>query len=261
MVARSAFTRRRFLLASAGVAAAAMAPVMNLAAPASAQGSNLRTINANGVRLRSGAGLRFSVVRVLNTGEQVELIGLGGFADGYEWAFLRVSRTGETGNVASQFLSPVSGGSYPIGSTYHVDTANGGGAFLRAAASTSAAVVRVVANGTNGTIQSAPTQASGYTWHQVSIAGSTGWMATVVMAPGSGGGSRPRVSVKDGPLNVRQTAGLSGTVILVAQTGATGEVTEQMPITRDGYVWVNVHFFNQANTTGWVAQAFLAYAQ
>jgi uncharacterized protein YgiM (DUF1202 family) len=209
--------------------------------------------------LRSGAGLRFSVLRVLSTGTAVELLGTAGHVDGYEWAQIRIQQSGQTGYVASEFLSPVAGGTYPIGSTFHVDTSNGGGAFLRAAASTSSAVVKVVANGTNGTIQSAPTQAGGYTWYQVSISGSTGWMATVVMAPGAGGGGRPQVRVSNGPLNVRQTAGLSGTVILVAPTGATGEVTEQMPITRDGYVWVNVHFFNQANTTGWVAKNFLTY--
>jgi uncharacterized protein YgiM (DUF1202 family) len=222
--------------------------------------STLRAINSNGVRVRSGAGTGFSIVLVVNTGEIVELLSVAGSANGYEWGRVRVQRTGQTGYVATQFLSPVPGGDYPIGSTFHVDTANGGGAYLRSAASSSASVVRVVANGTNGTIQGGPTQASGYTWYRVTIAGSTGWMATVVMAPGSGGGSRPQIRVADGPLRVRQAPGLAGAVILTVSTGATGEVTTQMPVTKDGYVWVNVRFFNQANTTGiWVAQTFLTY--
>jgi uncharacterized protein YgiM (DUF1202 family) len=256
MVTHRSLSRRHFLGSSAVVAVAAAFPFVPHVIRAQ---SSVRTINSNGVRLRSGPGLRFGVVRVLYVGDAVDFLGSAGSADGYQWSNVRVRRTGDVGYVASQFLNQASGGSYPVGSTFHTDTATGGSANLRSSASTSSSVVRSVANGTTGTVQSGPTQAGGYTWHQVTIAGSSGWMATVVMAPGAGNTGRQQVRVADGPLNVRQTAGLSGTVILTASTGATGEITEQMPVTRDGYVWVNVRFFNQANTTGWVAKNFLAF--
>lgn len=266
MATGSEFSRRMFVLGAVGASAVGLASTVTAEGSiadttVAVQASNVRRINTSGVRLRSGAGLRFSVLRVLALGETVDLLGVAGYVDGYEWANIRLQRTGETGYVASQFLTPVAPGTYPIGSTFHVDTVNGGGANLRSAASTSSSIVRTVPNRTNGTILAGPTQAGGYTWYQVSIVGTTGWMATVVMAPGSGGGSRPRIRVADGPLNVRQAPGFAGAVILTVSTGATGEVTEQTPVTRDGYVWVNVRFFNQANTTGWVAQVFLAYEQ
>jgi len=47
-------------------------------------------------------------------------------------------------------------------------------------------------------------------------------------------------------------------VITTVPTGATGEITSQMPQEADGYMWVNVRFVG-AGTTGWVASDFLRW--
>ena len=78
------------------------------------------------------------------------------------------------------------GETFPIGTTVHVDTASGGSANLRSAPGITASVVRIVANGTTGTVQSGETAADGYRWVKVAIAGTTGYMATTVLAAGTG---------------------------------------------------------------------------
>jgi len=255
MVSRSIISRRRFLVGSAALATATIFPAVM---PALAQSTDARVINAGGVRLRSGAGLRFRVLGSLGIGTAVRLLGSGGTVDGYAWSKIRIESSGTEGYVASQFLSPPSSGGLPIGTVIHVDTAGGGAANLRNGPGTGYGVVRTLANGTEGTIQSSPEYANGYTWYQVAIAGTGGWLATAVFATGPGTG-RPRIEVADGPLRVRSSAGLGGSIIATVPTGATGEITSQMPQEANGYVWVNVRFFNQANTTGWVASDFLRW--
>ncbi len=256
MVSRSIISRRGFLAGAAGVVAVATAA--GVVSPAVATSTAMRVINTNGVRLRSGAGLGFRVLGSLGIGTSVLYLAPGGTVDGYNWSKIRIESSGTEGYVASQFLSPPSSGGLPIGTLIHVDTAGGGAANLRNCPGTGYGVVRSLANGTEGTIQGGPEYANGYTWYQVAIAGTGGWLATAVFATGPGGG-RPRVVVANGPLRVRSGAGLGGSVIATVPTGATGEITTQMPQEANGYVWVNVRFFNQANTTGWVASDFLRW--
>jgi uncharacterized protein YgiM (DUF1202 family) len=149
-------------------------------------------------------------------------------------------------------------GGYEPGSTFYVDTATGGGANLRAEASISGEVITVVSAGTEGRILQGPRSADGYDWYGVEIAGTTGWMASSVMAPGDGGDGAD-VQVADGPLNVRATPGLDGDILGTVAFAITGKVTAEMPQEADGYVWVNVRFFDTANTTGWVAREFLQF--
>ncbi len=66
------------------------------------------------------------------------------------------------------------------------------------------------------------------------------------------------VVVANGPLRVRSSAGLGASVIAPVPTGATGEITSQMPQEGNGYLWVNVRFFG-AGTSGWVACDFLRW--
>lgn len=256
MVSRFIISRRRFLVGAAGIMAVATAA--GAVSPVVATSTAMRVINANGVRLRAGAGLGFRVLGSLGIGTSVVFLAPAGTVDGYSWSKIRIESSGTEGYVASQFLSPPSSGGLPIGTVIHVDTAGGGAANLRNGPGTGYGVVRTLANGTEGTIQSSPEYANGYTWYQVAIAGTGGWLATAVFATGPGTG-RPRIEVADGPLRVRSSAGLGGSIIATVPTGATGEITSQMPQEANGYVWVNVRFFNQANTTGWVASDFLRW--
>jgi uncharacterized protein YgiM (DUF1202 family) len=192
----------------------------------------------------------------LALGTHVLFLEAAGPANGYDWAKVQVVSSGTTGFVASQFLSPISSGQFPIGSMVHVDTAGGGGANLRSAPGTSAGVVRVVANGTTGTVQDGPSEASGYTWYKIFFGDATGWMATIVLEAG-GGSDRARVKVASGPLNVRQRPGTSSTIIATVATGATGFTTTEMPQDANGYTWANVQFDN--GIRGWVAINFLVW--
>jgi uncharacterized protein YgiM (DUF1202 family) len=251
-------TRRDFLLASAGVAAIVIAPTFASAPPAGAT-VDIYVVTSASLRLRSGPGLAYSILATLPAGTHVEVLTWDGTVDGHTWAQVYVSSLDKVGYVATTYLAPESSsGEFPIGSAVHVDTVSGGAANLRSSPAIANNVILLVANGTTGSVLSGETYASGYAWIRVSIAGSTGWMATAVLSAGSGT-AQPQVKVADGPLNVRKAPGLSGTIITTVPTGATGQIVGDMPQTADGYVWVKVWFFNQANTTGWVAKNYLVW--
>ncbi len=117
-----------------------------------------------------------------------------------------MSARGETGYVASDFLAPSGSssgsGTFPVGSTVHVDTATGGNANMRSGAGLSYGVIAVIRNGTTGTVQSGETAADGYRWIKVTMQGTTGWMATCVLSAGSGTARQPRLGGhhRDGPV-------------------------------------------------------------
>lgn len=256
MGSRHVFSRRRFLAGSAG--AAMLVALPSLVSPAGATSTDVRKINANGVRLRSAPGTGSRVLGSLSSGTEVRYLEPGGSANGYEWTKIKVISSGSVGYVASQFLSPIGspgggGGQFAIGSTVHVDAA-GGRANLRSAPN--GGVVRVLSNGLSGTVTDGPQQGGGYTWYKINFGDVQGWMATVVLAAG-GGSDRSTVKVADGPLNVRRNPGTSSAIVGSAQTGAKGYVTTQMPQEANGYVWVNVQF--NSGLQGWVAKQFLAF--
>lgn len=102
-------------------------------------------------------------------------------------------------------------------------------------------------------------RANGYDWVKVKVesTGRVGYVAAQYLAPLSDT-TRPQVQVASGPLRVRSTPGLSGAVLGSVPTGARGYVTTQMPVTKDGYVWVNVAFTSYG-LTGWVAKNYLTW--
>jgi N-acetylmuramoyl-L-alanine amidase len=255
MGSRQVLSRRRFLAGSAG--AAMLVALPSLTSPASATSTDVRKINANGVRLRSAPGTGSSVIASISSGTEVRYLEPGGSASGYEWTKIKVISSGSVGYVASQFLSPITppggGGQFAIGSTVHVDAA-GGKANLRS--SPNGSVTRVLNNGLSGTVVDGPQQGGGYTWYKINFGDVQGWMATVVLAAG-GGSDRPMVQVADGPLNVRRNPGTSSAIVGTAQTGRKGYITTQMPQEANGYVWVHVQF--TSGLEGWVAKQFLAY--
>ena len=122
MGSRLHVSRRNLVASLAGASAIALVPEVRSVPTALADAgiadvtasSTLRAINSNGVRIRTGAGTGFSILLVVNTGEIVELLSLAGSANGYEWGKVRVQRTGQTGYVATPFLSPTSGGDCPV---------------------------------------------------------------------------------------------------------------------------------------------------
>lgn len=57
-------------------------------------------------------------------------------------------------------------------------------------------------------------------------------------------------------INVRNTAGLSGTIAGTQASGAIGTILDLTPVSADGFVWVSVDFDSGAD--GWVADEFLS---
>lgn len=221
-------------------------------------------VTSDNVNLRSGSGLGYGVVGTFDTGTNAWVVAGPQFADGYTWYNISmvIDGQGAVGWMADDFLASGRAGGgddggYPIGAWMMTTTDLN----LRTGPGTGYGVMGVYPEGTAATVLDGPVPADGYAWYEVEIAddGTVGWFAGefLTFAPTEPTGTRVRVA--DGPLNVRSGPSLSASVILTVETGATGRVTDASLVQADGYTWVNVEWFNQAGTVGWVANDFLAW--
>jgi N-acetylmuramoyl-L-alanine amidase len=129
---------------------------------------------------------------------------------------------------------------------------------LRSGPGTSYSVLASLAKGTEVRLLDSAGKANGYDWGRFEVVstGKVGYLAfQFVMGKGASG---PQVKVTSGPLRVRSAPGLGSSVLRSVPAGTIGKVTEQMPQTKDGYVWVNVNF-SSIGVTGWVAKNFLVW--
>jgi len=223
-------------------------------------------VTSDNVNLRSGYGLGYGVVGTFDTGTDAWVVAGPQSADGYTWYKISmiIDGQGAVGWMVDDFLAwgHTGGGndggtSFPIGAWMMTTTDLN----LRSGAGTGYGVVGVYPEGAAATVLDGPVSANGYQWYEVEIAddGNVGWFAGefLTFAPTEPTGTQIRVA--DGPLNVRSGPSLSASVILTVETGATGRVTDASLVQADGYTWVNVEWFNQAGTVGWVANDFLAW--
>jgi len=121
---------------------------------------------------------------------------------------------------------------------------------LRSGAGLGHSVKDVLPTGTRVLIGDGPVSADGYTWLYV-MDSPTGWVAAEFLAPESSS----RFVVADGPLNVRQGAGLDAPIIGLAETGAYGTATAPDSTQADGYMWAAVAF--DSGLRGWIALEFV----
>ena len=135
-------------------------------------------------------------------------------------------------------------------------TANG--LRLRSGPGTGYSVLASLAKGTEVRFLESGGRANGYDWGKFEVVstGKVGYLAFQFLVGKAVSG--PQVKVTSGPLRVRSAPGLGGSVLRTVPTGAVGQVTTQMPQTKDGYVWVNVAF-SSYGVTGWVAKNFLTW--
>jgi uncharacterized protein YraI len=138
---------------------------------------------------------------------------------------------------------------------------------FRDGAGLDAPVLDVVAEGALFEVRGGPVYADGYAWVNVFNYGTgTGWVAADFLSyepngfPGDGQGGvgfevGTAVRVVDGPLNLRDGAGLGARILDVVPEGELFVVREGA-VTADGYLWVKV--FNYGYGTGWMATDFLA---
>jgi uncharacterized protein YgiM (DUF1202 family) len=218
-------------------------------------------VNTDILNMRASPGLDGSIITQLYQGDQGTVLDGPVADDGYDWYRLQTSRG--TGWCASDFLRKT-GGPQPqglaVGATVTVDTdlLN-----LRDAPSLDGDVIAVLAFGTRLTITGASESADGYTWYPVSSATQgDGWCAGSFLSPTSAPAEEPfapgdRVRVFDGELNLRESAGLSATVLAVLPDGRLLDVIAG-PIETDGYTWYEVT--DEDFGAGWCAGEYLELA-
>jgi uncharacterized protein YgiM (DUF1202 family) len=214
-------------------------------------------VTTDRLNFRSAPSLNAAVLDVLVEGDRGTITGYpaNSSGDGIDWYRIELEN-GDEGWVAGQYVEPVSsGGSFPVGSVVEVATDR---LNLRSTAGLSGSVVEVLVQGERGVVIAGPTSKDGYSWYRLDFdndGDADGWVAGSYLAKASGGFSvGDAVRIADGPVNVRSAAGLSASVIQVADEGWLFQVTGG-PTVKDGYTWLKV--FNYGVGTGWIADAFV----
>jgi len=237
------------------------------------------------VNLRKNPGLQGAVVRTLGTDETATRVDPSELTDrdGFTWINIK-TQAGETGWAATEFLDPLSTDPCPNGTCAPVQNqdlldANSvvvvdGPLNVRSSASATGSILDTVATGavlntaTNGQVKTA----DDYNWLKVDYQGQEAWVAVDFIAasdqtcdtspcfPKGTSTDDPfvgalGVEVFDGPLNVRDTAGLDGAIVDVLETGAQAPVDTRAVLTdADGYTWIRIV---TADGGGWVATDFV----
>ena len=215
-------------------------------------------VSSDSVNLRSGAGTDKSILGTFDNGANATIVAGPQSASGYVWYQISIDGPGTTGWMVSDFLEAGhTNQGFPAGAAV-VTTSS---VNLRTGAGTGYGVIAVYSAGEFATVIEGPVAANGYQWYKVELVvnGNIGWFAGEFLKYGQPQPSGEQFRVVDGPLNVRETPSLSGAILIVAPTGATGKIVGDNPVQANGYTWVNVEFFNQDNTLGWVVEDFLEF--
>jgi uncharacterized protein YgiM (DUF1202 family) len=244
------------------------------------------TVKDGPVNLRSAAGTTATIVDTLLTGANATVSQSASLktANGYTWVSV-VSSDGIKGWLATDFLTALTEDpcannqcssddvqQYLDATTVQVVD---GPVNLRSDPSLDGEVLAVGSTGTLLTVSTSPkvTAADGYDWLSVDVQDQSGWVATDFVDvsdascdaspcdPDSSGdstdpfASAKGVEVVDGPVNVRDAAGLDGTIVTTVDTGYTAAVDSRSELeTADGYTWIKI----VTGTTGtWMATDFL----
>lgn len=236
----SSVTRRSFLK-TVGAGTVALTFGAGALRDAGARSTDMRVVNTEGARLRSGPGTGYGILASLAKGTEAQYLDYGGSANGYEWHRVKVVSSGAVGYVASVLLStPDSSGQDPVitGSATAADDVN-----LRSGPSTSHQVLRVVPYG--ATVQTSSTVQGGFRY--VIHNGLAGWMSDQYLAWGSQPGTGTFTTTDY--LNLRAEPSTSARILLVMPSGA--KVTAQAG-TAPGWRQVSYN-----GTTGWASTDYL----
>ena len=237
------------------------------------------------VNLRKNPGLEGSVIRTLSTDETATVVNPSVLTDrdGYTWINV-TTEDDETGWVATDFLDPLADDPCPGDScapSEHQDLIDAdavvvvdGPLNIRSSASVNGTILDTVATGAviNTAAEGQVKTAGDFDWLKVDYQGDDAWVAVDFVAvsdkvcevspciPDDSSSDDPfadalGVRVVDGPLNVRDVAGLSGTVLTVLENGAEVPVDPRAVLTdADGYTWIRIV---TATLNGWVATDFV----
>jgi uncharacterized protein YgiM (DUF1202 family) len=249
---------RRFLLrgvvgAGATIATTGLLPLTQASAQTTGEA---RTVNANGVRLRSGAGTSFSVLATLASGTALTVVStVTQSANGYTWINVKVNSSGVTGWIAAEFTNTAASGNWPAGTAFYVSN---GPLNLRSAAN--GTIKKVIPTGTRGNTLGGFQNAGGSDWVSVRLStGDEGWFAVQFITKGTGPGTPSgttwpvgtAVYVDQTSLNLRNGASLSATVLGIYGWGVNAEVIGG-PTVADGFTWYRVEIYSNG-AVGWMA--------
>jgi N-acetylmuramoyl-L-alanine amidase len=216
-------------------------------------------VATDALNLRDDASSSAGVVAILPVGTFGVVLDGPITADDYDWYLIEVD--GTSGYVAGTYLADAAtDGSFAIGDTVAVNT---DALALRDSATLSGAMVSILSTGMTGTVLDGPVEADGYAWYQLDIDGTTGWAVRDFLAYGVASTDPAAAEVAVGgagmmvntdALNVRDTAGIDGTVLETLALGDTVSVTGSLD-TADGYDWTQIE--TATGTTGWVVSNYL----
>lgn len=269
MNARERLSRRSFLqrTAAATVAITAAGIAGPLRRDAAAQNGDYELVCAyDGVRVRNAPGLSGAIIGVVNTGDIVSVTGETSPVDGYSWVPVFVHGQNINGYVAGEFFSNASGPTGWIRGTSVIVTSDN--VNLRSGAGLGYSVVGNFDAHTPGIVNDGPRAADGYDWYNITISGSTGWMAAAFLVVGYVDGPQPDTGQfgigsyvrPTDPLNMRSGPGTNNAVIRVIGPDDIATVVGG-PQTVGMYAWYQIELWDQAATTGWVAGAYLEGAR
>lgn len=188
------------------------------------------------VNLRSASGMQASVIVVLPSGSQWPVIGGPAQASGMTW--WQVQTSSGAGWVAAQYLRRIGIAPSPtvtrtpsltptITRTPTITSTPGAcgsfayGDIVRTSASvnfrsqptTSSSIIRTLANGERGTVKGGPASGNGYTWCQIRIGSTTGWVASLYLVRVSGPLPTPNGTVTPRPSSPTPPSSGSSSVI------------------------------------------------
>ena len=237
------------------------------------------------VNLRENPGLQGDVIRTLSTDETATVVNPSELTERDDFTWINVTtEDGETGWIATDFLDPLADDPCPndtCAPSQYQDLLDAdavvvvdGPLNVRSSASVNGTILDSVATGVvintaaNGEVRSG----RAYDWLKVDYQGDDAWVAVDFIAvsdtfcetspcspddssSGDQFADALGVRVIDGPLNVRDVAGLGGTILTVLENNAEAPVDPRAVLTdADGYTWIRIV---TASLNGWVATDFV----
>lgn len=225
-------------------------------------------VNADSVRVRSGAGTNNSIVGTLSSGTAVTVVGEAKDSNGAKW--YKIEYSGGSGYMHSDYITITneSGGSSGSGSTptYESKTGkvNDGPVNVRTGPGTGYSIVISLKEDTAVTVVGEAKDSGGATWYKIKYAGGEGYMRSDFITinsssggsnsggSGSSGGSTNQdypmegVSGKEGIVNatevyVRKSASQNGEVLTTIKKDVS-VLIQSATKDSDGIIWYEVEF-------------------
>jgi uncharacterized protein YgiM (DUF1202 family) len=240
------------------------------------------------LNLRQNPGLEGDVIRTLAEGETATVVEQSALSDLDDYTWINITtEDDDTGWVATDFLDVLDEDPCPDDECEPTEPSEDqelldadavvvidGPLNLRSDPSLDGTIVDTIATGTIVNTWSEPDvqSADGYDWLRIDYLGLDAWLAVDFVSvsddvcedspclPVEDPGDDPfadalGIRVFDGPLNVRDIAGLSGSIVTVLETGAEVPVDSRAVLTdADGYTWIRIA---TPQLNGWVATAFV----